>query len=166
MSARKARARARRYIQNTALQQRIAALVADAEPEYDTPTNVEEQIYEGFYSAADARLLDRFHAAPWPQRWEITRQFEDKRLQQLARRLIFTESPENLPPASRASMARKMAARMLGEGKTGDWTCIPTAMKELRERWHEADEDQRALLKPLRVYLRERKRWAKNAAQS
>lgn len=162
MTARKARARARRYLENTALQRRIGALVADAEPEYDTPTNVEEQIYEGFYSTADVRLMDRFHDAHWHERWEITRQFEDKRLQQLARRLIFTKSPESLPSASRASMARKMAARMLGEGKTGDWTCIPTAMKELRERWRDADEQQRALLKPLRVYLRERKRWAKS----
>ena len=48
MTARKARARARRYLENTALQRRIGALVADAEPEYDTPTNVEEQINEGF----------------------------------------------------------------------------------------------------------------------
>ena len=63
-------------------------------------------------------------------------------------------------------MARKMAARMLGDGKTGEWTCIPTAMKELRERWREADEEQRALLKLLRAYLRERKRWAKTTAQS
>lgn len=166
MTARKARARARRYLENTELQQRIAALVADDEPEYETPASVEEQIYEGFYSSADARLLDRFHAAAWADRWEITRQFEDRRLQQLARRLIYVESPECLPASSRAAMARKMAARMLGEGKTGDWTCIPTAMKELRERWREADEEQRVLLKPLRAHLRERKRWAKNAAQS
>ena len=61
-------------------------------------------------------------------------------------------------------MARKMASRMLGEGKTGDWTCIPTAMKELRERWREADEEQRALLKPLRRYLMAQKRWAKSVA--
>jgi len=166
MSARKARARARRYLENTELQQRIAALVADDEPQYETPASVEEQIYEGFYSSADARLLDRFHAAGWADRWEITRQFEDRRLQQLARRLIYVESPECLPASSRAAMARKMAARMLGEGKTGDWTCIPTAMKELRERWREADEEQRVLLKPLRAYLRERKRWAKTTAQS
>lgn len=164
MNVRKARTRARRYLENTELQKRIAELVADAEPEYDTPTNVEEQIYDGFYSSTDTRLLDRFHAATWADRWEITRQFEDKRLQQLARRLIYTESPECLPPSSRASMARKMAARMLGEGKTGDWTCIPTAMKELRERWREADEEQRALLKPLRKYLMAQKRWANSVA--
>lgn len=162
MTARKARARARRYTENAALQRRIAMLAADTELEYDAPANVEEQIYEGFYSSADARLLDRFHAAPWQQRWEITRQFEDKRLQQLARRLIFTESPESLPANSRASMQRKMAARMLGDAKSGDWTCIPTAMKELRERWRAADEAQRALLKPLRRYLLAQKRWAKS----
>lgn len=160
MSARKARARARRYLENTELQQRIAGLVADDEPEYETPANVEEQIYGGFYSASDARLVDRFHATSWDRRWEITRQFEDKRLQQLARRLMFTESPDSLPANSRASMERKMAARMLGEAKTGDWTCIPSAMKELRERWREADEEQRVLLRPLRRYLNDRKKWA------
>jgi hypothetical protein len=63
-------------------------------------------------------------------------------------------------------MARKMAARMLGHEKEGDWTCIPSATKELRERWREADESGRALLKPLRAYLRERKKWAKSMLSS
>jgi exodeoxyribonuclease-1 len=164
MTASKARMRARRYLENTKLQRRIAKLLADTDEEYEAGVSVEEQIYDGFYSNLDKRLIEQFHAAPWSERWRIARQFEDKRLKQLARRLIYLEHPDGLPPSQQASMARKMAARMLGHKKAGEWTCIPTATKELRERWREADETQRALLKPLRAYLRDRKKWATRAS--
>ncbi|HYD86254.1 MAG TPA: exonuclease domain-containing protein [Vitreimonas sp.] len=162
MTARKARLRAHRYMDNSKLQRRIAKVLEDDEREYEAGTTVEEQIYDGFYSNTDKRLLDQFHAAPWSERWGISKQFEDKRLKSLARRLIYFEQPDALPPSQQAQVVRKMAARMLGHEKDGDWTCIPTATKELRERWREADEAQRALLKPLRAYLQNRKKWAKS----
>ena len=164
MTTRKARLRARRYMDNSKLQQRITKLLADDEQEYEAGATVEEQLYEGFYSSADKRLLDRFHAAPWSERWSIAKQFEDKRLKQLARRLIYFEQPDALPPSQQATIAKKMAARMLGREKTGEWTCIPRALKEVRERWREASQEERALLKPLRKYLREREKWAEGHA--
>lgn len=163
MTTRMARLRARRYLENTKLQRRIAKLLADDDTGYEAGNTVEEQIYDGFYSNLDNRLLNEFHAVPWSERWGIAKQFEDKRLRQLARRLIYFEQPDALPAAQRLSMERKMAARMLGHKKNADWTCIPTAMKELRERWKKADEAEGELLIPLRAYLRERKKWARSA---
>lgn len=160
MTPRKAKTRARRFRESRQLQERIAAVLAAAESERETASNVEEQIYDGFYSNSDSRLVDQFNAAAWPERWLIAKQFEDKRLKQLARRLIYFEQPEALPPSQQATIAKKMAARMLGHEKTGDWTCIPSTLKEVRECWREASDAERALLKPLQKYLRERQKWA------
>lgn len=116
----------------------VDRLIAASEPDpgdREPSPHVERQLYEGgFWSNADGRLLLRFHDGGWDERLGIVGALEDRRLAQLARRLIYLERPDLLPEALRATMDREMALRRLGLSKvTGDWLTVPKALADLEK---------------------------------
>jgi exodeoxyribonuclease-1 len=78
----------------------IAAYEANRETREPSP-HVEEQIYDGFFTDADHRLMSMFHDAPWPDRLLIIRQFDDARLRELGYRLVHDERPDLLDEVAR-----------------------------------------------------------------
>ena len=72
-----------------------------AENPANPPKPVERQIYDGFYSRADKRLLRDFQNAGWRKRRDLVAEFSDSRLRQLGRRLIAFHKPELLPSGDR-----------------------------------------------------------------
>lgn len=126
------RHRARVLRSDRALVERLVRAAARAETTYDASPYVERQIYDGFWSDADARRLDRFHRVPWEERVVIAGSLDDPRLQWLARRLISVERPELLPPEQEAAIAAEKAGRLLaGDDDCGGWTTLAKATAEL-----------------------------------
>ena len=139
-------ARADRLARDAGLRQRlIRAQEALAEPR-ETSTHVEEQIYDGFISNADQKLLDAFHESPWESRAELLDRLTDRRLRQLGRRLLFFERPDLLAGRSRAAQARKLAERLLDPAEDVPWLTLPRALDEVNTLLATAsDEDARHL---------------------
>jgi exodeoxyribonuclease-1 len=105
------------------LRSRLVAAVLAGRIPFDESPHVEEQIYRGFYSRSDQALIDEFHRADWPRRWELTAVFADPRLRTLSRRLVYCEAPDVMPPGVRAGYTRAIATRLCSRSEaTGRWT--------------------------------------------
>lgn len=100
---------------DTSLAIRIARLL-EARFDDAEPPHVEQQIYRGFPSSADTRLMTQFHEAPWPQRPDILQRLEDPRARTLGLRLIAAEQDEVLDAKARARWAAFLRERLLATG--------------------------------------------------
>jgi exodeoxyribonuclease-1 len=110
---------------DTELTNRLLAVANATATAYEPSPHVERQIYDGFYSRADERLLYDFHSGSWEERVAIADKFHDSRATWLARRLIFAERPHLLAQHHRAAMASEKAARMTAEDdECGGWMTL------------------------------------------
>lgn len=100
----------------------------DAEP----PVYVEQRLYDGFPSPADAKRMEQFHRLHWPRRYELAQGFEDGRLRELAERLIYSEHPEALPDDRRAVLDDWRRQRFTASG-TVPWLTLANAFGEVEE---------------------------------
>lgn len=114
--------------------------------------HVEQQIYDAFISDADERLIDVFHRVPWEQRLPLLDEFEDARLKQLGRRLIFLERPDVLPDHVRQKMTASMARRLIEGDGSGAWLCLQGAIQEADDLISLAPEGERPFLQEHRGF--------------
>jgi exodeoxyribonuclease-1 len=129
------------------LRERLIAAVLAMRSPFPKSSQVEEQIYGGFYSWSDQALIDEFHRVDWARRFEISSQFEDSRLRTLARRLVYFEAPDVMPADLRAGYARAIAARLHTRMETtGRWTTLEDAIGEARKLLENATTEQKLLL--------------------
>lgn len=126
--------RADRLATMTDLHDRIGAALAARFADREASINVEEQIYQGFYTSADQRLLEQFQAAEhWEDRLHILDGIQDERARQLGRRLIFLNRPDLLEPAVVESMTTAMRARWTSADEDAPWTTFAAVEKQLAE---------------------------------
>lgn len=132
-SVKELRERAARVQEDREFVDRLIAASEPAAGDREPSPHVEQQLYEGgFWSNADGRLLLRFHEGSWDDRLAIVGALEDRRLAQLARRLIYLERPDLLPEGLRSTMDREMVLRRLGQSTvTGEWLTVPKALEDL-----------------------------------
>lgn len=95
---------------------------------FETSEHVEDQIYAGFPSWDDKNRMQAFHRLPdWTARYAAQGQFQDKRLRNLALRLVFVNAPDVLPQSVRDAVMRAMVNdRLLTEADV-PWTTVKTA---------------------------------------
>ena len=93
-------------------------------------------------------------------------QFEDKRLRQLASRLVYFERPDLLDADARQNFDTAIAKRLLADETTVPWLTLPKAIAELEAMLETADESKQALLKRHREFLLDRLTIAKKAMGS
>lgn len=110
----------------------IAAFVASREPREASP-HVEEQIYNGFFTDADHRLMNSFHEAAWPDRVAIIDQFKDERLRELGYRLIHCEQPDLLDDALRRRHDDRIARHLLGLDNALGWLTLREAIQQAND---------------------------------
>ncbi|MES0179695.1 exodeoxyribonuclease I [Mesorhizobium sp. M0025] len=116
------------------LRRRLISAVLQARSPFPESPHLEEQIYGSFYSRSDQSRIDEFREAGWPRRFELSGQFEDRRLRGLSRRLIYIDAPDVMPANMRADYARAIAARIHSRTETtGRWTTLAQAIEEGRE---------------------------------
>lgn len=111
---------------------RVLSASAENETEYPPSPHVERQIYDGFWSAADGRRLQAFHAADWGQRVRIADELEDRRLAWLARRIIWAERPDLCADHHAQALAQEKARRLLADDEQcAGWNTLEKARSEL-----------------------------------
>ncbi len=124
----------------------------------------------GFLPRSDEALCRAFHEAPWEERLARLGRFSSPQARLLARRLIFRNFPEGLPPelAREAEEHRRSIARGLpARDHTGRTRRTPNeALAEIErlERETKTDAEGRGLLDELRREIRIR--WGKELASA
>jgi exodeoxyribonuclease-1 len=126
--------RAARLATMTDLQDRISIAMSARFADREAPVHVEEQIYTGFYSSADQRLLERFQAAEhWEDRLHILDAIQDERARQLGRRLIFLHQPDLLEPTMVTAMTAAMRQRWMSVEDDAPWMTFAAVEQQLAE---------------------------------
>lgn len=133
---------------------RVGHALAGRYPQAERSDNVEDLIYDGFYSSADKTLLQVFQTASWERRAELQGLFEDDRLQRLAQRLIFAEAPYLLKGDERDAILQTTHNRWRQTGRA-EWTTMKSAsldLAEIKRRDAISDEAHRKLQQFYRGY--------------
>jgi len=150
--------RARLLRSDRALVERLVAAANAGEAVYPPSPHVERQIYDGFWSDADARKLEAFHRSSWEGRVAIADDLEDPRLVWLARRLIFVEHPHLLATEHHDAMAAEKAGRMMADpANCGGWTTLVRAADDLAAMLPGMDVDAAAPFIRLQAYIEARR---------
>ena len=117
---------------------------------------MDEQIYDGFASNDDNRLMDQFHELEWPQRTPLVGQLADERLRSLGQRLVYVEVPNQLEEVERRDYDVAIARRLMAEPGTVPWLTLPQAIVETGDMLAIANDTETVQLTELRQYLVER----------
>ena len=120
---------------------------------YPDAEHVELRIHEGFASAADRERMRTFHFADWPSRVAIVESFEDARLAELGRRLVFHNAPEALSREAHGALETEIAQRMTGVGHDAPpWLTLPAADEEAVRMLADCTAEEREILTDLRQH--------------
>ena len=106
----------------------------------------EESIYQKFTSNKDTALFPAWHAASWKDKLNLLNKFEDERLINFGKKIIFQEAPEVLPSDIFKSIQRGIAKRILSD-KFEKWWTIAACFNEidtLRDKYSD-EEDHKKL---------------------
>ena len=133
----------------------ITAFGSDKE-EYPPSPHIEKQIYNGFFEKTDKALMKAFHSVDWANRCAILEKFQDPRLRQIGKQLIYLERPELLDEKTRREFEVAAAKRILGHGEDISWLTIPKALEQLDAMLAAASGAQLEFLQDHGRYLRER----------
>lgn len=146
--------RRRAYIIQTdrGLRERLMKAHALAKTEFEPSPYLEGQIYDGFPSFADQRAMDDFQKADWLTRVKLASAFDDRRLRQIARRLIYLERPDLLDATTRAEFDQAINKRLLSAEKV-PWLTLPKAIDHTDAMIEEANQADTERLCRLREYL-------------
>lgn len=127
-----------------------------AAPDYPAGTGeLEELIFDGFPAKSDETLMAAFQVADWPQRVEIARAFNDRRLHRLALRLVYVSAPHLLLQEERERIRTGIAKRLDASTVSAQpWRSIKDALQELELDGHELELDER--VSKIESWLKER----------
>lgn len=114
-------------------QKRVGQALANRFADREEPDQVEKQIYGGFYSAADKKILEDFEAGDWRQRSDLVAKLEDARLRQLGQRLIYWNAPEFASEHYASAAEKAVRDRWLSNEPDVPWMTMAKAEKQLDE---------------------------------
>jgi len=145
--------RARKVQSHKQFSETIAAALANRYEDRELSQHVEEQIFAGFPTFADQKLMDQFHQLPWEERFEIVEKLQDARLRELGTRVIYEERSELLSSdiVSRLDMHIRQRHSEFGDPP---WTTRKMAERELLSLEAQTEE-QRALKRAIGDWLAE-----------
>ncbi len=144
--------RASLIVQDGPFAARVGQALAQRYPPWPAEEVVEKRMYEGFPSRADEGRMQAFHAASWPKRAELTETFEDDRLRELGRRIVFLEKPEVLRPELRQGLETWLRNRLHGREGVEAGRTVLDALSELQES-SPSDPVEHVAVSDIRVWL-------------
>ena len=105
----------------------------------------EESIYTKFTSKKDTLLFPKWHEATWVEKLRMLDRFEDERLVDFGKKIIYQESPETLPKEMYKKIKREIASRILSDKKEKWWTCKEFYYEcdNLREKYSNEEDDEK-----------------------
>ena len=112
---------------NERFSQNILTILREAAEEKEQ-SKTQEDIYAEesilkFASGQDTALFPKWHSANWQDKLKMLDKFQDDRLVDFGRKIIYQESPETLSPDMLKSIKREIAKRILSEKREKLWTC-------------------------------------------
>jgi len=96
---------------------------------------LEEQIYNGeFYNSEDKQKISRFKQCTDPQeRFNISKEFKDRRLREICYRILFAESPSVFPEKDLKARKGFIADKVFCEEEKVPWCTLEKAKVELEK---------------------------------
>ncbi len=122
-------------------------------PDKPPSPHVELQIFDGFPSWADERIMAEFHDVDWRDRPTQIDQLSDPRMREIANRLVFFERPDVLPERQRLELDSWLADRLLSDSPDVPWRTVPKAIQEADDLLKNAAGDEADLLREVRSFL-------------
>ena len=113
--------------------ERVGQALANRFADREEPTEVEKQMYGGFYGAADKRILQEFEHVGWRHRAELIAKLEDHRLRQLGQRLIYWNAPKLVSEHYAGAAKGAIRDRWLSNDPETPWMTISGVEKQLGE---------------------------------
>ena len=99
----------------------IAQEKADTRDQSDiTP---EASIYVKFVSNKEIPKMENWHKANWEEKFRLLDKFEDERLVDFGKKIIYQEAPQVLPETTLKKIKRSIAERILSTNKEKWTTC-------------------------------------------
>lgn len=114
-------------------QDRVGLALSHRFADRPEPVHVEEQIYSGFFTENDKGVLREFQAADWEQRVRLLDTFEDQRLLQLGRRVVYANAPALLSEEYRNLASGSINARWNANDPETPWTNRKKVQSELQD---------------------------------
>jgi exodeoxyribonuclease-1 len=130
---------------------RVGQALAKRYPPWPAAEVVEARMYEGFPSRTDEGRMQAFHAASWRERAEVVESFEDDRLRELGRRIVFLEQPDALRPERRQGLEAWLQNRLEGRDGVVAGRTIGDAVEDLDGL--EMDASNSAAVEAIRRWL-------------
>jgi exodeoxyribonuclease-1 len=143
--------RASQIVQDGPFAARVGQALAQRYPPWPAEEVVEKRMYEGFPSRADEGRMQAFHTATWPERAEIVETFDDDRLRELGRRIVFLEKPEVMRPELRQGLETWLHNRLHGREGVEAGRALGAALQDLDEI--EVDEMNASAVADIRTWL-------------
>ena len=121
--------------------------IAEEKQQMSTQEDItaEESIYTKFTSKKDTLLFPKWHEATWVEKLRMLDRFEDERLVDFGKKIIYQESPETLPIEMYKKIKREIASRILSDKKEKWWTCKEFYYEcdNLREKYSNEEDDEK-----------------------
>lgn len=134
------------------LHERVGHALAARFADREASVHVEEQIYSGFYSGGDQRLLDRFQTASWEERPAILDQITDQRARQLGRRLLYLHRSDLLDAAVVDTMNNAVRDRWNSDDPKVPWVTFAEVEQQLAEIEEQQKMEPEALVELRQFY--------------
>jgi exodeoxyribonuclease-1 len=108
------------------------------------PIEIEERIFENFPSNADKKTMIGFHTSPNSKKYEVSKQFEDTRYQELATRVIYEIARQTLPKLEKNNYELEIRERF-NDDDTVKWNSKNKILKLLEtevDKFIENEQDK------------------------
>ncbi len=139
--------------ENGPFRERVGQALMGRLPDKPPSPHVELQIFDGFPSWADERIMAEFHDADWQDRPTHMDQLSDPRMREVANRLVYFERPDFLPKRQRLELDSWLADRLLSDSPDVPWRTLPKAIQEADDLLENAAGDEAEFLKEVRSFL-------------
>ena len=133
--------------------ERVGKALVGHTPDRPPSQHVELQIFDGFPSWADERIMAEFHDADWNDRPTHIDGLNDPRMREVANRLVFFERPKLLSEPKRLELDGWLANWFLSDSPDVPWRTLPKAIQEADDLLKNAGGDELALLREVRSFL-------------
>ena len=124
------RQRAKFINQNEDFSSRLIKLHIESQKMWPEPIFIEERIFEKFPSAQDKKTMISFHTAPNSKKYEISKQFQDNRYQELAIRILYEIAPQTIPEIEKQNYEFEIKERFNEDDKS-KWNSKNRILKQL-----------------------------------
>ena len=147
-----ARQRAKAITNHPTFGENVSKAMAARYAERPVIEHVEQRIYDGFPSRADANLMERFHTAPWEERQRIVECLSDTRYRELGERLIYLERPDVLSANNKQRWDGWRKDRLTHPGDV-PWGTLTSVIAEIAEIEGSGSTEMAALLSECKWYV-------------